>query len=252
MRRYWIEQQSFVGSGEERAVIISGDSFRHICLVCRQEVGDEFEVLTDEGKAYQVKIFEKKKKQAMARVVSERTLPLLPQPYIELCVSLPKFNKFELILEKAVELSVSRVRPFFSNNSFVRSRSKVSDERFQRWKKIIMSATQQTGRGELMHLAEPCTLGELLEEFNQNQQSQGLFPYEGRCEKSLKQQLSDLKKQEFSSLWAFIGSEGGFDASEVELFKKNHLNPVTMGDQVLRVETACVSLASIIKYELLD
>ena len=250
MRRYWVDKEAFVDSDQGMTVLISGDSFRHICIVCRQDVDDEFEVLTDGAIAYKAKIVSREKKRAFAKVISERVLPEIKKPHIELCVSLPKFNKFELILEKSVELSVSKIRPFFSENSFVRSAKKLSEERLKRWQKIVMSATQQTGRGRLMAIEPPCTLGELLEKFNQNDSAAGLFPYEGECNQTVKSELQDIKKGSFDSVWAFIGSEGGFSLSELDQFKNNGLSPVTLGEQVLRVETACVSLASIIKYEL--
>ena len=98
----------------------------------------------------------------------------------------------------------------------------------------------------------PCTLAELLDRFNQNNSAAGLFPYEGECNQTVKSQLQQIKKGSFDSIWAFIGSEGGFSLGEVRQFEDSGLSPVTLGEQVLRVETACVSLASIIKYELVD
>jgi len=252
MRRYWIDKEAFVESDQGLTVIITGDSFKHICIVCRQDIGDEFEVLTDQAVAYKVKIISKEKKRAFASVISERQIPEIKKPHIELCVSLPKFNKFELILEKSVELSVTKIRPFFSENSFVRNSKKISEERLKRWQKIVMSATQQTGRGHLMTIEPPCTLGELLTSFNQNDSAAGLFPYEGDCLQTVKSELQKIKQGSFDSVWAFIGSEGGFSLNELEQFKANNLQPLTLGEQVLRVETACVSLASIIKYELID
>jgi len=252
MRRYWVEQAAFIDSDQGKSVLISGDNFRHICIVCRQDVDDEFEVLTDDAIAYKVKIINKEKKRAFANIISQRVLPEIKKPHIELCVSLPKFNKFELILEKSVELSVTKIRPFFSENSFIRSAKKLSDERLKRWQKIVKSATQQTGRGRLMTIEPPCTLAELLENFNQNDSAAGLFPYEGECEKTVKQELQSIKTGSYNSIWAFIGSEGGFSQVELSQFVSNGLSPVTLGEQVLRVETACVSLASIIKYELID
>lgn len=252
LRRYWIEKNSFVDSDNGQSVIISGDSFKHICVVCRQDISDEFEVLCGDNNAYKVKIVSKSKKQAIAAVLSHRQLPALKKPHIELCVSLPKFNKFELILEKSVELSVFKVRPFFSDNSFVRNAGKISGERLKRWNKIILSATQQSGRGQLMTLEPACTLGELLESFNQQDKSLGLFPYEGECLKTVKSVLKSLEPSSINNIWTFVGSEGGFSLKELELFKSKNLEPLTLGEQVLRVETACVSMASIIKYELVD
>ncbi len=252
VRRYWLNPDCLVDSDEGKAWLIQDDDFKHICIVCRQDIDSKFEILSSDGHAYFVKIVSKNKKSAMAQVLSVREVPPLPQPYIELCISVPKFKKLELIIEKSVELGVHRIHPFFSEFSFIRDRKKMSSERVSRLQKIVKSATQQSGRGDLMDITSPCTLDELLLQFNQNSETVGLFPYEGACDKSLKQALSSVKKQAFKSVWAFIGSEGGFSEREVSLFREHQLEPVTLGEQVLRVETACLSIASILKYELVD
>ena len=128
----------------------------------------------------------------------------------------------------------------------------MSPERFERWKKIIMAATQQSGRGDLMQISKPIFLPELLENYSNKQNVVGLFPYEGACPKTLKSELKSINKSKTESIWTFVGSEGGFSLEEVDLFKKYQLEPLTLGDQVLRVETACVKLASIINYEIAD
>jgi 16S rRNA (uracil1498-N3)-methyltransferase len=66
----------------------------------------------------------------------------------------------------------------------------------------------------------------------------------------LAQALRELKARHLEHLWIFVGSEGGFSLEEVDLFAQFGLNPVSMGEQILRVETACLALVSIIKYEL--
>ena len=185
MRRFWINKDFFVDSDNGQSVLIQGDDFKHICVVCRQEVGSQFEVLPGDNQAYFVKIITKEKKQAMAEVMSQRSIAALPQPYIELCVSMPKFNKFDLILEKSVELGVHKVRPFFSDYSFITDPKKMGSKRLERFHEIIKSATQQSGRGKLMEIEPPCTLGELLKMFNQQADTVGLFSYEGESTQPL-------------------------------------------------------------------
>ena len=62
--------------------------------------------------------------------------------------------------------------------------------------------------------------------------------------------LGALKRRQLDRLWLFVGSEGGFSDAEVQFFKEQHLPPVSLGEQILRVETACVALVSVIKYEI--
>lgn len=245
MRRYWVDEKYF----NQDTVVLADDVFHHICEVCRQGLGNKFEVLSN-GKAYLVEIVDLHKKKAFAQIIETREVPELPKPLIKLAVSLPKFATFENILEKSVELGVAEVLPFVSDYSFLRdaNSSKISNKQ-QRWQKIIRSATQQSGRGELLQLKQTTNLRNILENFNRNANAVGLFAYEGECKRTLHEEVASWKGQGFEELWLFVGSEGGFSIQEVEKFQAYKLNPVTLGDQVLRVETACLALVSILKYE---
>ena len=180
-----------------------------------------------------------------------RDIDPLPEPHIHIALSVPKFAKMDLIVEKSVELGVKAIHPFTSDYSFVKKKSAISENKFKRWEKIVVSATQQCGRGELMQLHEPTDFSSLVEKFNLQSSAQGLFMYEGETQMSLRQATHALRGEKIQQIWAFIGSEGGFSNNEVEFMKMNKLMPISLGEQVLRVETACVALASILKYEFL-
>jgi len=231
----------------ENEAVITGEIFHHIVDVCRVQTGDKFELLHGDGFAYLAEMGPIQKKQAIARILEKRKVEPLRAPFIRLCVSIPKFQTFETILEKAVELGVADVLPFTSDFSFVRSpgADSVKGKR-ARWLKIIQSATEQCGRGEIMPLAEPARLADLLESFNRRTNAAGLFPYEGSADTDIKSALAPVREP--GEVWLFVGSEGGFSNAEVELFRANKLKPVTLGAQVLRVETACLALVSVIKY----
>lgn len=247
MRRYWIDSKYF----SNNKVIIKGDDFHHICDVCRMQKGDQFEVLNGDTSAYLVELKELKKDEAIAEVASSRPIRPLSKPYIHLCVSIPKFSTFETILEKAVELGTKAIYPFVSDFSFVR---KVNSEKLEikmdRWSRIIKSATQQCGRAEFMDLNPVLSLEKLLQIFNQTPNAAGLFPYEGESTLSMKKAIQGILKTKCETIWVFVGSEGGFSQNEVKLFQSLNLQPATLGDQVLRVETACLSMLSILRYDI--
>lgn len=243
MRRYWTESKI------AELIEIEGDEFHHIVDVCRQSVGSKFELLQS-GKAYFVEIISVGKKSLTAKCLETRSLPTLNLPYIHLCVSLPKLPTFELILEKAVELGCFKIHPFVSDYSFVKDiRHERVRNKTERWEKIVKSATQQSGRGDLMQIEPLLSLQSLFEKMNQTPHSVGLFPYEGESSQTVKSAILDMKTRSPENIWIFVGSEGGFSESEVEFFKAQKLQPSTLGDQILRVETACLSLVSILKYE---
>lgn len=249
MRRYWYPAP-FSGNAE---VAIVGELFHHIFDVCRQEVGSRFELIFPDGKVRLVKVTSVQKRGASALVESERAAPALRKPLIHLCLSIPKIPTLESVVEKMVEMGVASFHPFVSDFSFLRSTNKISEERFHRWEKIIISATQQCGRGELMQLHPVSDLNEILQTIHRTPNSLCLFAYEGSSHMGAREYLSGLRSrdtsEEIEHAWILVGSEGGF--SEEETKRISHLGypSVTLGDQVLRVETACMSLVSILKYE---
>jgi 16S rRNA (uracil1498-N3)-methyltransferase len=245
MRRFYIDPEA----RHDAQVVIRGDLFHHIRDVCRFSEKDRFEVLVGDGLARLVEVQSIGPREIIAVILSERPTPALNKPYLTIALAVPKLPKVDWIIEKCVELGVYEIRPFVSEYSFLRKISDISPARVQRWQKLVTSATQQTGRGELMRIAAPTTLKALLSEFNQKSLTGGLFPYEGEAQTGLRQALQDLRLSALDHLWVFVGSEGGFSRSEVGLFAVAGLHPVTLGEQILRVETACVALASIIKYE---
>ena len=246
MRRYWLESPKI----HEDHIEITGELFKHIFIVCRQQEGHRFELLVGDNTALYVEVVEVLSKGATLRVIDTREVSPLKRPFIHLVLSLPKWNKVDLIVEKAVELGVHTLHPCVSDFSFVRQESKVPESKVARWNKIALSATQQCGRGEPMRLEAVTTLEQTLESINPTEGRVGLFPYEGECEMTLSSALKPLHQQDVEQIWLFVGSEGGFSEKEVALFASHGLQPVTMGAQILRVETACLALVSVIKYEM--
>jgi 16S rRNA (uracil1498-N3)-methyltransferase len=244
MRRFWIAPDKL----KQEEVRFEGDLFHHLRDVCRIEVGNRFELLCGDGWAYFTELTQLEKRSATGRILEKRELQKIRKPFIHLCVSVPRFQKMDLILEKAVELGVYEVHPFVSDHSFVRSVNEALTGKQNRWLKIIQSATEQSGRGDLMRLSEPVQLKELFELFNRQPNAAGLFPYEGPSDSDIKSALTEVSAKVTDSIWLFVGSEGGFSLEEVAFFRSHQLKPVTLGSQVLRVETACLALVSVIKY----
>ena len=104
-----------------------------------------------------------------------------------------------------------------------------------------------------MQISQPISLSELGKYFNQKPLTQGLFAYEGDATLGIKSYLSNFgqeKLQQLEEFWLFVGSEGGFSQTEVQSFQNWRLQPVSLGDQILRVETACIATLAVLKYEL--
>lgn len=248
MRRYWIEKKMLNGD----MVTFKDEVFHHIFDVCRQDVGSHFEVLTEDSKAFLVEVTSVEKKQALAKVVEIREIEKLPLPHIHIALSISRYHVMDSIFEKAVEMGVSSIMPFCSDFSFIRKASNLPTGKMDRWQKIVVSATQQSGRGELMKIYEPTDWSNMLKSINQSPENRCLFAYEGEGTLGIKQYLAGINNNTTAkpnNLWLVVGSEGGFSAAEVAEMKKLGLDPVTLGSQILRVETACMTLVSVLKYE---
>lgn len=252
MRRYWISKNDI---SADRTVQFQGDLFHHIFGVCRQEKGHHFEVLTGESIAYLIEVLDVGKKTAVGRIIEERQIAPLKKPYIRIALSVSRYPVMDSIMERAVEMGVAEIVPFVSQYSFVRKIKEIPEAKIERWNKIIISATQQSGRGELMKLANPLTMEELIQQINRDPTAECLFAYEGHTEKSIQDRLKEIKTKcsegqpPVDHLWLVVGSEGGFSTQEVEAMKNLGLHPVTLGQQILRVETACLTLVAALKYE---
>lgn len=261
MRRYFYPKALL----NSEILTLEGELFHHIFEVCRMQVGQHFELLNSKGSAYLVKVESVGKRAAQVLVCEERTISNLKEPHIHLFLSFPKVSTFEAIIEKSVEMGVKSITPFLSDFSSVRSRSQFPAAKLPRWQKIILQATQQCGRGDLMELHEVQFLSEILngDYFQKGHEGVGdrsaalkvaegglhIVAYEGEAQVTLKGQLMSQKKDLLKNIFVYIGSEGGFSDQEIQRFRQLDLPPVTLGEQVLRVETACMTLVSAIKYE---
>lgn len=248
MRRYWVSENYF----EDDCVNLEGDSLHHIRDVCRQGLGSRFEILNEKGKAYFVEVVEESKRRAKAKILETREVPPLKRPHIHLALSLPRYAKMDFIIEKSVELGVKSIQPLVSDFSFVKKLSEVSNNKKERWKKISLSAMQQSGRCDPFVVSEPISLENFLNQFNQNKEQLGLFFYEGESPTPVKEYLQSHINSEIQDIWVFIGSEGGFSDQERKLIDASGVPPLTLGPQILRVETACVVAAAVIKYEVFN
>ena len=219
---------------------MTGRVFHHVLRVSRIQKGEPFELLSDGRLRYTVALSAVSHYKATARVLKSHPAPPLPRPYLHLALSLPRLNKVDSILQKAVELGVKDFHPFISEMSFLKKPPPLS--RRQRWEKIITRASAVSGRTRPVTLHPALRLQEM--EIPKNH---GAFmAYEGVSGKSFQEILKPEKS--FEEIWLFIGGEGGFSREEAEAFSKKTGEVFSFGDQILQVETACLMGLSILKY----
>lgn len=162
---------------------------------------------------------------------------------VTLCTALIKSDKFEWMLQKACELGVSRIVPFVSKYSIIQLDSKKALKKMERWNAILMAACKQCNRNdkvELMPITDLDALGQYKSACN-------LVAYEKENEPS--SHLANYLCTNPSSVTCCIGPEGGFDEQEIEKLKENGFHTCSLGNQILRAETAALYVLSCIEYQ---
>ncbi len=258
MRRFWIDRSCF----QEEKIILKGSLFHHICRVSQIQKGEPFELFAEGLQKYTVVLTSVSHSRAFAKIVETHPVPSLAKPSIHLALSIPRFSKLDFILEKSVELGVKELHPFVSSLSFINKASQFPLAKKKRLQKIVESSLALSGRTEKLEIHPVCNL----EDIQIPKNHRAFMAYEGGEGDSLaetkaskkgnsfgvgiKQVLSFLEKQKDSSeeVWLFIGSEGGFTLEEAKRFFQSGGFVVSLGEQILRVETACLLGLSILKY----
>jgi len=178
---------------------------------------------------------------------------LTPQPTTEITLAqaIPKGSNMDLIIQKAVELGVTRIIPLITDRTIVRLRDAEDAIRKQeRWQAIALEACKQCGQNWMPIVETPCSLPDSLEKTKTDQLR--LIASLEKDALSLKNFFSSHKKislDPISSVTIFIGPEGDFSPEEYDLTCKESCKPVSLGSIVLRTETAAFYCLSILSYE---
>ncbi len=226
---------------------VEGADVHHIRNVLRMKAGEDIEAVDENGLVYTCRIETLEKNVITARILfSEPAETELPSRVI-LYMGLPKFEKMELIIQKAVELGVSEVVPVKTARCVVKLDEKRSATKLERWKGIAEAAAKQSKRGIIPTVRGVMSFKEALTEASKLDHS--IIPYE-KAEgiESSRQAIENVKPGE--SVGIFIGPEGGFEVSEVEDAIASGAESITLGKRILRCETAAITVLSILMFHL--
>ncbi|MBQ9135598.1 MAG: 16S rRNA (uracil(1498)-N(3))-methyltransferase [Lachnospiraceae bacterium] len=232
----------------DKTVIIEGSDVNHIKNVLRMRPGEEIAVSNgQDGKEYRCGIvsLEEDKVICELRFVKEDGLELSSR--VHLFQGLPKADKMELIIQKAVELGVYEIIPVETKRAVVKLDAKKAKQKTERWQAIAEAAAKQSKRRIVPQVQEPITFGQALK------QAEGmevkLIPYElAEGMERTKEIISNLPKN--ADIAIFIGPEGGFEEVEVVKAKESGVEPITLGKRILRTETAGFTVMAWIMYQL--
>ena len=244
MYQFFVEPSQIQGT----RVVITGNDVNHIKNVLRMQPGEEIAVSNGEdGKEYRCGIEELNEDEIVCtlRFVKEDGVELPSRIY--LFQGLPKADKMELIVQKAVELGVYEIIPVATKRAVVKLDEKKAKSKITRWQTISEAAAKQSKRRMVPEIHSVMSFKEAVN--YAKEMPVKLIPYElAEGMEKTKELISNLKPGEDIAI--FIGPEGGFEESEIQAALENGIEPITLGKRILRTETAGFTVLSWIMYQL--
>jgi len=227
-------------SGDE--ISVTGPDARHMALALRMKPGERVIVCDGKNGEALCEISSLTPELVRARVLDRRPSGAEPSCRITLFQALPKSDKLEFIVQKAVELGASAVVPVLSRNCVSRPDEGAMEKKLSRLKKIADEAAKQSGRGALPEIGRLTPFREAVDDMAGR--ALPLFFYEhGSC--SLRRAMENYSGGEIAIM---IGSEGGFDGDEAAYASEKGLAMLSLGPRILRCETAPIAALSAVLY----
>lgn len=240
MHRFYVQNHQI----QDGIITLTGEDVNHIKNVLRMRTGEKATLCNGEGKDYDCSIQELYNDKVLFSIEKERVTDTELKGRIYLFQGLPKKDKMELIIQKAVELGVYEIIPVMTNRTIVKLEdSKKEQKKLERWQAISVSAAKQSGRGIIPKVTEAYSFKKALE--YAKSLDIRLMPYENEKGISYTREILD-KVNPTDKVGVFIGPEGGFDEKEVQEAKLNGFIPVTLGKRILRTETAGLTALSLL------
>ena len=233
-----MRRRFFVDEVRNGVAEIAGEEARHLTRVLRVEPGQRYEI-SDNRNVYLAAIESARKESVVFRTL-EKLPAAAPTARLVLYASLIKFDRFEWIVEKATELGVSAIVPLEATRS-ERGLERAAGKRLERWRRIVLEASQQSRRAHLPEISEPIPLAEALarpathryalDESGDAQPLLGAFPAVRGAE---------------DTVAILTGPEGGWTDGERASFRSAGWTPVSLGSLILRAETAAIAALAVV------
>jgi len=238
MRRFYSQKENLSNG----VVVLDLEETRHLRDVLRLHAGDEVRVFNGEGNEYLCRIQSIEKKETILDVLR----PVAPEASesqldLTLAVAITKGEKFDLVVQKAVELGVSKLVPIFTKRCDVKPRG--GEKRLERWRKIALEACKQSGRAHLMSVDHPIDFSKVLGQLESKDTAILFSEREGGS-------FEELTSHD--NITAFIGPEGGWDDAELEIALQLGIQIITLGGRILRAETAALVCAALLQHRFGD
>ena len=246
MPKFFISREDIQGS-----YIVIRHDVHHIVHVLRKQTGDTLTVCDGLSMDYDCRILQidSGEESIICQITDSRRSDAEPNVAVTLYQSLPKGDKMEYVIQKSVELGVSRIVPYYSERSLIHLDSKKAAQKVTRWNAIAEAAAKQSGRGLIPEVDFVHTFKQAAEEAAKYDLA--ILFYEKAQDISLKQVLTEAqtrlgRKPETVGIW--IGPEGGFAPEEAKKLEEAGCATAGLGSRILRCETAGMMACAMILY----
>ena len=236
-RRFYAPPSAFAA----QTVTLAAEEARHLRDVLRLEAGDEVYVFNGVGREFRCTVSSTARDSAELRIDAEVD-PAKPESQLQLnlCVALLKGEKFDLVVQKATELGVSKVVPLITRYADIRLRDEAdAAKRVARWQRIALEAAKQSGRAFVPEINAPVAF----QTFVDRAKDDGLFVMFSERGGG---PLSSVNTMQ--SVTALVGSEGGWSDEEIEQATVHNFHVVTLGGRTLRAETAAITITALLQH----
>ena len=242
-------QQFFVTADQvqENQIYIEGTDVNHMKNVLRMRPGEKLGISDGNNHHYICQVEKYEDAQAVLTILEEESVDTELPSKVYLFQGLPKGDKMELIVQKAVELGVYKIVPVAMKRCVVRLDDKKAAKKADRWNSIAESAAKQAGRSRIPEVTMPLSYKEALKMAEELDVT--LLPYElaGGMEVT-REVIRQIKSGQ--SVGIFIGPEGGFEPEEVDAAVSMGAKVITLGRRILRTETAGLATLAVLMFEL--
>lgn len=251
LRRFYASKSAF--TPDEESVVLDADETLHLRDAVRLRDGDEVFVFDGTGREFRCAVKTINRNSSELKVLSE-VEPTRPESplHLTLALALLKHEKFDLVVQKATELGVSKILPLTSERADVRPRSDDhAGKRVARWQRIALEAAKQSGRARIPEIVQPMDFATLVKDFSDADPAKILrimfSEREGQSFGTLREGSPNLH-----NLIALIGPEGGWADSEIQLARDGGWSIVTLGGRTMRAETAAIAIVTLLQHRFGD
>jgi 16S rRNA (uracil1498-N3)-methyltransferase len=236
-RRFFAPPSAFNFS--KQSVKLTADEARHLREVLRLKPGDEVSVFDGAGREFCARVAQARREFAELELQNE-TEPARPESplRITLAVALLKGEKFDLVVQKATELGVTKFVPLITRYADIKLRDEAdATKRVVRWQRIALEAAKQSGRAWVPEVSAPTSLGSVLK---------------NPCFLFSEKEGHGLTQIETEEITAIIGSEGGWSDEELDEARAAGAEITTLGGRILRAETAAITAVALLQHRFGD